>query len=285
MLIRRDRCCSTGRHRALAAHGVPARADRRPPGRRRRHRRRQGRGRPVAAAVPVPPRGSPARWAAGRAAACCSRAARAPARPTPPRRWRPRPACRSCSPPRRRSSPASREHPAQGAPVLPGAAQGGAQGRRRGRLHRRVRRDRHGAPGTARRDGAGAGVARLALLGCGGLEGLPMPWRPSPGRDQSARRSSAAATCRWRSTSCSCRCSRSTSRPAAQKVLGRLVDMVNLLLPLRHRQLRGPVDVRQHPADRLDQPGRLARPGAAAARPVRPAAHLRAAREDRPPRS
>ena len=35
---------------------------------------------------------------------------------------------------------------AQGAPVLQGAAQGGPQARRRGRLHRRVRRDRPGAP-------------------------------------------------------------------------------------------------------------------------------------------
>ena len=93
-------------------HSDPAGADRRPAGRRRRHRRRQGRGRPVAATCSWPTAASPARWAAGRAAACCSRAARAPARPTRPRRWRPRPACRSCSPPRRRSSRATRAPPA-----------------------------------------------------------------------------------------------------------------------------------------------------------------------------
>ena len=51
------------------------------------------------------------RWAAGRAAACCSRAAPAPARPTPPRPWQQRPACRSCSRRPRRSSPASRARP------------------------------------------------------------------------------------------------------------------------------------------------------------------------------
>ena len=71
----------------------------------------------------------------------------------------------------------------------------------------------------------------------------------------------------------------------SEKLLGKLVDAVNLLLPA-HRQLPRPVGKpRQHPAHRLDQPRRRARPGPAAARPLRPAAHLRAAAEDRPPRS
>ena len=126
----------------VAAPDDPAGADRRPARRRRRHRHRQGRGREVAPALPGAPQ---LRARDGRPAAA-------------------RPALRGRSGHRqdvhrqgargrgRRAVPlrhgdvvpvrAAGCHGAQGAQLLPDAAQGGPQARRRGRLHRRVRRDR-----------------------------------------------------------------------------------------------------------------------------------------------
>ena len=249
--------------------------------RRRRHRRRQGRGRPLAAACSSSHQTSPARWAGDRAAACCSRAAPAPARPTPPRRWPPRPASRSCSPRRPRSSRsfqgATARKVRQYFKALRKAARkhGGAVGFI----------DEFDAIGLAR-SGTSAMTAAPAPPGCRCR--LRWPERPADahlgerdGRD--AVRRAAAATCRWRSTSCWCRCSPSRSRRRPRSWSGKLVDALNLLLP-ENRQIRGPKgQARQHPAHRLDQPRRLAGPGAAAARSVRPAAHLRAAAQVEPP--
>ena len=68
-----------------------------------------------------------------------------------------------------------------------------------------------------------------------------------------------------------------------QKARTKMVDRLNLYLPL-HRQLKqADAAVDQPAADRGDQPGRQPRPGAAATGPLRPAAHLRAAEQERPP--
>ena len=131
--------------RPFAPPGDPARADRRPTGRRRGDRRRQGRGRPLAAAVPVAPQLRPRDgWTAASRPAVRGRprhrqdlhregAGRRGRRPVPVRH-------RHLLPVQLPGSDL-----AQGAPVLQGAAQGGPQARRSGRLHRRVRRDRSGA--------------------------------------------------------------------------------------------------------------------------------------------
>ena len=98
-----------------------------------------------------------------------------------------------------------------------------------------------------------------------------------------ARRSSAATTCRWRSTSCSCRCSPSTSRPATREAASASWSTcVNLAAAAAPPAARPVGQAGQHPAHRLDQPRRLARPGAAPAGPLRPAPHLRAAAQARP---
>ena len=92
------------RRRSLAALAAATVRLRRAPHRRRRRRRDPSRGDRHAQPVPRPRDVLRRRWAARLAAACCSKALRAPARPTWPRRSPPRPACRSCSCRRARSS-------------------------------------------------------------------------------------------------------------------------------------------------------------------------------------
>ena len=125
---------------------------------------------------------------------------------------------------------------------------------------------RHGTAMTA-------APATASLLGCGGLEGLPMTTLPSTtsapftgGSDLQTAVNELLVQMQ------------SFDEPTGgEKVLGKLADALNLLLPPQPPAARPVRQARQHPADRLDQPGRLAGPRAAAPGPVRPAAHLRAA--------
>ena len=144
------------------------------------HRPGQGRRRPLAQPVPRRTRRSPTRWAAPRAAACSSRARPAPARPTWPRRWPARPACRSCS--CRRPSFQSMYYGATARKIRSyfKALRKAARARgRRDRLHRGDRRDRH-VPRRAvgHRDARGRSLDRAVLRRPGGPAGRVRRWRP-----------------------------------------------------------------------------------------------------------
>ena len=67
----------------------------------------------------------------------------------------------------------------------------------------------------------------------------------------------------------------------AQKVAGSVVDVLNRLPAAAAPASASRAAPAERPARRRDQPGRLARPGAAASRPLRPPAHLRPAGQGR----
>ena len=131
---------------------------------------------------------------------------------------------------------------------------------------------------------AGARPTASSLLGCGGLEGLPMTIA-APAAGTIATPFTGGSDLQMAVNELLVQMQSFDEPTGGEKLLGRLVDEVNLLLPAAPAAARPGRQARQHPAHRLDQPGRRARPGAAAARPVRPAAHLRAAGQGRPPRS
>ena len=199
-----------------------------------------------AGAVPRRTARSAARWAGAPPRPALRGRLRAPARRTRPRRWPPRPGCRSCSSPRPRSSRCTTARPPARSARYFRALRKAARGRgRRDRLHRGDRRDRASpvaAVGHARRRPRRRCLAvRRRHAACGGLAGLPRVGRTGPAGQTRRRRCATRASARApaaSSTSCWCRCSRSTRPPAGS---GR------------------------RPADRRRQPVPARRPAAAAA--------------------
>ena len=205
----------------------------------------------------------------------------APARPTRRRRWPPRPACRSCS------SPAT---------SFQSMFYGATAGKIRSYFKelRKIALAEGGAIGFIEEidaiGGTRNGMSMTSLDECrerrcsaaASLESLPSTFLQA-GRPRSTnncdRRQAPAAS----STSCWCRCSPSTSRSACRSSGARSINgstcccrrTASCPSPSRRRA--------EHPADRGDQPRRLARPGAAAPRPLRPRADLQPAGPGRSP--
>ncbi|GMA86050.1 hypothetical protein GCM10025868_13000 [Angustibacter aerolatus] len=166
--------------------------------------------------------------------------------------------------------------------LLQGPAQGRPPARRRHRVHRRVRRDRAG-PARHRDDGGvdrgGAGrqpAARLRRAGRPAHAGRAD--RPGHQRVHRRRRRPDDGQ-----RACWCSLQSFEMPTAGERLRGK---------PGRRRQPRAagaPPPARprcpgaQHPAARLDEHRLAARPRAAAARPLRPAADLRPALEGRTP--
>ena len=142
---------------------------------------------------------------------------------------------------------------------------------RRDRLHRGDRRDRR-HPQRHEHDLARPDLLVGAVLRVAGEPAVELPgrrpeWHPVVSTTRSPRASAAS------STNCSCRCSPSTSRWACRSS-GERVGKPQLAAAGAPPAAATQAASRQHPADRGDQPGRLARPGVAAARPVRPVTDL-----------
>ena len=220
----------------IAAHRLPPGADRRPAERRRRHRGGQGRGHPFDQPLPRAQdvRGRDGRHAATRAAV------RGPAR------HRQDPHREGDGGRGRRAVPVRLRHVVpvdvlrrdggQDSFVLQGVAQDRAGRGRRDRLHRGDRRDRRD-PQRHEHDARSPNSSKSVQC-CGSLEGLPSSFlqrRSGTGRSTTPSAKASVAS----STSCWCRCSRSTSRMGMQKFWGARANGVNKFLPA-HRQMPRP---------------------------------------------
>ena len=238
----------------------------------------------------LPPRDG---WPA-RAAGCSSRARPAPARRTWPRRWPPRPACRSCSSRRPRSSRCT-------------TARRRARSARTSRSCARPPGPRAGRSASSRRSTRSRRpAAALASMDRPAADRPAVPRRPS-GRDCTPT-AAVSSGCRrsrtgfghagaasqttvvhragWRGRR------RRGQRAARADAVLRHPDGWQRMhggrgrrgqpLPARGRQLPTPrTRTGRRAAHRRDQPGRRSRPGAAAPGPVRPPAGRSSARQGR----
>ena len=189
----------------------------------------------------------------------CSRARPAPARPTWPRRWRARPACRSCSCRRPRSSRCTTARP-----------------------NRKIRSYFKALRKAAREEGGAIGFIEEIDAIAGARSGMRMTRRPTAvgrgavdardvergHRRRRQRAADPAAVVR--------RSRRSASGSAAGSSTG-----VNRCLPAAPPAQQAAARAGQHPGHRRHQPGRRPRPRAAAPGPLRPLDPLRPARAGR----
>ena len=195
--------------------------------------------------------------AARRAAASCSKDLPAPARPISPRRWRSRPACRSCSSRRRRSSRCGS-----------------------GMTAYRIRSFFKALRKAARKEGGAIGfIEEIDAIGMSRDGACPTP-RPNPTPARSlGRRTSAWASSGGMVNELLIQMQSFDQPPLRDRMRAKMMGWINGYLPNDRQLTAGQVRVQQHPADRRHEPRGLPRRGAAATRTLRPAPVLRRADE------